>query len=176
MKLHLSHFEETEGKVIAESGCLYCCLIAKPPLLFSDSFSTPWTAQQSPLSMEFSRQVLEWVAFSFSSGSSWPRDWTLVSCFGFTTEVCYQICLRVWMCLKISQCIICKASGDIDLSVLTWEAYCLRKTPSKSFRCPSRGLMKFIWGRREVMSTFFQEGRRGVISVRRKKKFSLAQF
>ena len=25
-------------------------------------------------------RVLEWVAISFSRGSSWPRDWTLVSC------------------------------------------------------------------------------------------------
>ena len=71
MKLHLSHFEETEGKVIAESGCLYCCLIAKPPLLFSDSFSTPWTAQQSPLSMEFSRQEY-WSGLPFPSPVDLP--------------------------------------------------------------------------------------------------------
>ena len=25
-------------------------------------------------------RILEWVAISFSRGSSWPRDWTLVSC------------------------------------------------------------------------------------------------
>ena len=24
--------------------------------------------------------ILEWVAISFSRGSSWPRDWSLVSC------------------------------------------------------------------------------------------------
>ena len=24
--------------------------------------------------------ILEWVAISFSRGSSWPRDWTRVSC------------------------------------------------------------------------------------------------
>ena len=28
----------------------------------------------------FQARVLEWVAISFSRGSSWPRDWTLVSC------------------------------------------------------------------------------------------------
>ena len=46
----------------------------------SDSV-TLWTvAHQSPLSMEFFRQgILEWVAISFSRGSSWPRDWTRVS-------------------------------------------------------------------------------------------------
>ena len=27
-------------------------------------------------------RILEWVAISFSRGSSWPRDWTRVSCIG----------------------------------------------------------------------------------------------
>ena len=34
-------------------------------------------------------RTLEWVAISFSRGSSWPRDWTQASCIGrwiFTTE------------------------------------------------------------------------------------------
>ena len=34
-------------------------------------------------------RILEWVAISFSRGSSWPRDQTHVSCFGrqiFTTQ------------------------------------------------------------------------------------------
>ena len=45
-------------------------------------FSTPWTiALQAPLSVGFSRQgYCEWVAISFSSGSSQSRDLTLVSC------------------------------------------------------------------------------------------------
>ena len=39
-------------------------------------FATPWTvAHPAPLSMWFSRQrILEWVAISFSRGSSQPRD------------------------------------------------------------------------------------------------------
>ena len=28
----------------------------------------------------FQSRILEWVAISFSRGSSWPRDWTYVSC------------------------------------------------------------------------------------------------
>ena len=46
-------------------------------------FVTPWTvAYQAPPSMGFSLQarILEWVAISFSRGSSQPRDQTLVSC------------------------------------------------------------------------------------------------
>ena len=37
----------------------------------------------------FQARLLEWVAISFSRGSSWPRDWTQVSCIAgrfFTTE------------------------------------------------------------------------------------------
>ena len=32
------------------------------------------------LSHKESRRILEWVAYPFSSGSSWPRNWTRVSC------------------------------------------------------------------------------------------------
>ena len=44
-------------------------------------FVTPWTvAYQAPLSIGiFQARVLEWVATSFSGGSSQPRDWTQVS-------------------------------------------------------------------------------------------------
>ena len=50
----------------------------------SNSFSTPWTvAHQIPLSIEFCRQKYWiWLPFPFSRGSSWPRDWTYVSCIG----------------------------------------------------------------------------------------------
>ena len=42
----------------------------------------PWTvAHQAPLSMGFPKaRILEWVAISFSRGSSLPRDRTQVSC------------------------------------------------------------------------------------------------
>ena len=44
-------------------------------------FATPWTAaHQAPLSMGFTRQeYLEWVAISFSRGSSQPMDWICIS-------------------------------------------------------------------------------------------------
>ena len=55
-----------------------CCLV----IVLSDSFVTPWTAAcQAPLSVGFSQaRILELVAISFSRGTSWPRDWTQVSC------------------------------------------------------------------------------------------------
>ena len=45
-------------------------------------FVTPWTvAHPASLSMGFSQvSILEWVAISFSRGSSQPRDQTQVSC------------------------------------------------------------------------------------------------
>ena len=50
----------------------------------SDSFAIPRTVPwQAPLSMGFPRQeYLQWVAISFSRGSSWPRDHTRISCIG----------------------------------------------------------------------------------------------
>ena len=44
-------------------------------------FATPWTvAYQAPPSMGFFQaRVLEWIAISFSRGSSWPRNRTRVS-------------------------------------------------------------------------------------------------
>ena len=43
---------------------------------------TPWTAayQAPPPNGTFQARVLEWVAISFSTGSSWPRNRTRVSC------------------------------------------------------------------------------------------------
>ena len=50
--------------------------------VYAQSCLTPWArARQAPLSTEFSRQEdLEWVAISFSRGSSRPRDQALISC------------------------------------------------------------------------------------------------
>ena len=31
-------------------------------------------------------RILEWVAISFSGGSSWPKDWTCLSCVGWRRQ------------------------------------------------------------------------------------------
>ena len=41
----------------------------------------------------FQARVLEWVAISFSRGSSWPRDWTRVSCIAGR-------CFTIWATRK----------------------------------------------------------------------------
>ena len=50
------------------------------PSVVSDSV-TPWTARQAPLSMGiFQARLLEWVAISFSRGSSRSKDQIRISC------------------------------------------------------------------------------------------------
>ena len=43
-------------------------------------------------------RILEWVAYPFSRGSSWPRNWTRVSCIagGFFTSWAIRECLSLW--------------------------------------------------------------------------------
>ena len=50
--------------------------------VMSNSLLPPWTvAHLDHLSMGFFKaRILELVAISFSRGSSWPKDWTCVSC------------------------------------------------------------------------------------------------
>ena len=44
-------------------------------------FVTPWTVVLPGLSVRgiFQTRIWEWVAISYSRGSSWPRDWTHIS-------------------------------------------------------------------------------------------------
>ena len=62
----------------------YCCsLFLFSRTVLSNFFVTPRTvAHQALPSVHgiFQPRILEWVAISFSKGSSWPRDWTCVSC------------------------------------------------------------------------------------------------
>ena len=57
----------------------------------------------------FQARILEWIAFSFSRGSSWPRDQTRVSCIAgrvmawylFKSYILcssqkYQVCILCW--------------------------------------------------------------------------------
>ena len=57
-------------------ACVHVCMFSRVWLLVA-----PWTAAcQAPLSIGFPRQELEWVALSFSRGSSWPKDQSRFSC------------------------------------------------------------------------------------------------
>ena len=61
--------------------CVCMCAHTLNGSMVSDSFVTLWTLTHP--CMGFSRQeILEWVAISYSRGSSQPRDPSCVSCTG----------------------------------------------------------------------------------------------
>ena len=56
------------------------------------------------LSHKGSPRMLEWVAYPFSSGSSWPRNWTGVSCTAdgfFTNWAIREVLMFLYQYLKI---------------------------------------------------------------------------
>ena len=62
-----------------EFVCVFACVSTHTHTLscsvVSDSVTPRTVARQAPLSVGFSRQeILEWIAISFSRGSSRPRD------------------------------------------------------------------------------------------------------
>ena len=58
----------------------FCCLVISHVWLFCDS--TDCSSPGSSVRGISQPRILEWVAISFSKGSSWPRDWTRDSCIG----------------------------------------------------------------------------------------------
>ena len=62
------------------NGSWWCCLLAKlcPTLLWPMDHSLPGSSVHG-ISQA---RILEWVAISYSRGSSQPRDQTHISCFG----------------------------------------------------------------------------------------------
>ena len=46
-------------------------------------------------------RILEWVATPFSRGSSWPRDWTWVSCIADRFLTVLSFLLFVWVCVCV---------------------------------------------------------------------------
>ena len=60
--------------------CCCCCLVAKPcPSLCNPMDCHPPGSSVYGISQA---KILEYVAISFSRGSSWPRDRTLIFCIG----------------------------------------------------------------------------------------------
>ena len=57
-----------------------CCLVSKscPALCDSTDYSLPGSSVRGI----FQARILEWVATSYSKGSSQPRDQTWISCIG----------------------------------------------------------------------------------------------
>ena len=86
-------FTEKKASLIYVLLCL--------PLSYVWLFAASWTvASQAPLFMGiFQARVLEWVAMSFSRGSSQPRDRTQVSCIAggfFTVWASREALIIIW--------------------------------------------------------------------------------
>ena len=72
-------FKRLGIKIISSCVCVCVCVLVdqlcltlcNPPVCSPPSSSVHGILQA---------RILEWVAISFSRGSSWPRDWTWVSC------------------------------------------------------------------------------------------------
>ena len=71
------------------SGCCGGGLVAK--VLFNSYNPMGCSPPGSSVHGISQARILEWVAISFSRGSSWPRDWTQVSCIVGDLLHCKQI-------------------------------------------------------------------------------------
>ena len=108
------------------------CLVAKSCLTLCDHMDC--SPPGSSVHGIFQARILEWVATSFSRGSSWPRDQTRVSCIVgifFTTDwapvttpgVCVCVCVcswgwGLWVESPWEICVVCMYVGLLP----TWEA------------------------------------------------------
>ena len=91
----------------------------------SNPSATPWTiTHQAPLGFVQTR-ILEWVTISSSRGSSWPRDWTQVSCIG-KPRIRRTSCQSLWLLpvskiSYINQCLFLKWSHPfLFLKISVW--------------------------------------------------------
>ena len=86
--------------------CLYVCLLSCFSLVWL--FTTLWiVATQAPSSIYgiLQARILEWVAMPPSRGSSWPKDWTHISCFAgkfFTHWATWKAQKSVWGILYLT--------------------------------------------------------------------------
>ena len=67
----------------------------------------------------FQTRILEWVAISFSRRSSWPRDWTWVSCI-------VGRCFTIWATREVQMCLWLT---DILLKCRFWLGRCGMGSP-----------------------------------------------
>ena len=97
----------------------FCCLVAQSrPALFA----TPMDCNLPSSSVHeiLQARILEWVAISFSRGSSWPRDRTCISCIsgGFFTDwatgedFMVNISVSVYVCMCV-----CLHTGNSNVYV-----------------------------------------------------------
>ena len=109
---YISHLHETY-RWIREWIVLYCINLASPFVyyccLVAESCPTPCDPMDCscpgyPVHGISQARMLEWVAISFSRGSSWPRDWIHISWAG--RQILYHSATReaALLCVVLVQC------------------------------------------------------------------------
>ena len=105
-RLILYHWATWEALCVCVCVCVcMCVLVAQPcPTIFNSmDCSLPGSSVHGILQV----RILEWVTIPFSSGSSWPRDQTQVSCITGTFFTIWAIrealtfCIWLWNHLSL---------------------------------------------------------------------------
>ena len=123
------------------------------------------------LSYQGSPRILEWVAYPFSSGSSWPRNWTRVSCIagGFFTNWAIRAALSLNMKWSESESYSVTSDslrpfatlcdhGILQARILEWLAYPFSRgsSPPRNWTrvfCIAGGFFT-SWATREALKMF----------------------
>ena len=69
----------------------HICVCSVPQACLTLCDAMEWGLSGTPLHGISQARILEWVVNSFSRGSSWPKDWTHVSCIGRQILYCWAI-------------------------------------------------------------------------------------
>ena len=128
IKLRTDPLLKVKVKVLVTQSCLTLCAAMD---CFSPGFSDHGILQA---------RILEWIAIPFFRGSSWPRDWTQVSCIAgwlFTTWATREA-LCIWNCLN-SLSPLCPRDSQEQSSVQSFSCVWLQPHGLQHARlpCPS---------------------------------------
>ena len=87
---YLYHYCQMRIPIPLDSCLIYLSSIAFPPITSISPLSAHLHIRQLPhpsrqltilwFLLQLSPRILGWVAYPFFSGSSWPRNWTRISC------------------------------------------------------------------------------------------------
>ena len=75
---HQDNFFLTKNYMFSRLVCVCVCLISRVSMTLCNPMD--YSLPGSSVHGIFQARILEQVAISYSSGASWPRDWTWVSC------------------------------------------------------------------------------------------------
>ena len=74
--------------------CVHAHLVAHSGLTFCDPVDC--SPPGSSIYGIFQVRILEWLVISFFRGSSWPRDWSNISCIGIRT-LYHSVIRKAWI-------------------------------------------------------------------------------